>query len=291
MTSTHGTRWSEQEVALLREHYPDRAGREIAELLGRSLFTVYAKAVSLGLGKSEAFNASAASGRLAPGRLGRRGPRNWRAWTDADIEYLRAHFPHERTEDVARVLGRGYSTTAQRAQKLGLKKTREYLASEASGRLRPGDGRGAGGRFQPGHATWNKGQHHPSTGRAVETQFRVGQLPHNTRPVGTYRVSKDGYLERKYREARGGPSSRWRSVHRLVWETEHGPTPAGHVVVFLPGMKTTELADITLDRLELVTRQELMARNTVHRFPAPLAAAIQLKGALQRQINKRTRSQ
>lgn len=288
MTIARGTRWSERELALLRKHYPDQSGQAIASMLGRTLATVYAKAAALGLRKSEAFNASPASGRLAPGRPGRRGPRNWRAWADVDVEYLRAHFPHERTEDVARVLGRKYGTTAQKAKKLGLQKSREYLASEQSGRLRPGDGRGVAGRFQLGHVTWNKGQQHPSTGRAVETQFRAGQLPHNTLPVGSYRVSKDGYLERKYREARGGPSARWRSVHRLVWEAEHGPTPAGHVVVFLPGMHSTTLAEITLDKLELVTRQELMKRNTIHRLPEELVSTIQMNGWLKRQINKRT---
>ena len=289
MTAPRTGRWTEQELATLREHYSDQPSAAVAALLGRPLPAVYTKANALGLAKSEAFNESPASGRLLPGRPGRRRPRNWRAWTDADVAYLRAHFPHERTEDVARAVRRNYRTTAQKARKLGLEKTRAYLQSEKSGRLRAGDGRGVAGRFRSGMTPWNKGQHHPSTGRASETQFRAGGLPHNTRPVGTYRVSKDGYLERKYQEARGGPSSRWRSVHRLVWEAEHGPTPAGHVVVFRPGQRTAELSEITLDRLELITRQELMQRNTLHRWPDELRALVRTKAVLTREINKQTR--
>jgi hypothetical protein len=33
-----------------------------------------------------------------------------------------------------------------------------------------------------------------------------------------------------------------------------------------------------------------MARNTLHRYPKPIAQAIQLRGALNRQINKRVRA-
>ena len=76
----------------------------------------------------------------------------------------------------------------------------------------------------------------------------------------------------------------------MVWEEANGPTPRGYVVVFRPGMRTNVLEEITLDRVELVSRREHMARHTVHRFPEPLRQVIQLKGAVQRQINKRTKA-
>jgi hypothetical protein len=66
-----------------------------------------------------------------------------------------------------------------------------------------------------------------------------------------------------------------------VWEAANGPLPAGHAIAFKNGDKT----DIRLENLECIARRELMARNTVHNLPKPLAQAIQLLGALNRQIN------
>lgn len=50
-----------------------------------------------------------------------------------------------------------------------------------------------------------------------------------------------------------------------------------------------EFKIVTPDSVELITRQELMKRNTLHRYPKPIAQLIQLRGALNRQINKRDR--
>lgn len=215
--------------------------------------------------------------------------KNRHIWTDAEAQVLRARFPHERTRDVAQSLGLSASQVSSKAAKLGLYKSAEHLASEASGRLQKGGNVGAGSRFAKGNAAWNKGTHFVSGGRSTETQFKPGGLPWRTMPVGTYRINPDGYLERKYAERPGPPKQRWRAVHLLVWEAAHGPLPAGHAVCFLPGRKSTVLEHITLDALELVTRRELLSRNTVQRFPPELRQIIQLKGAVQRQINKRSR--
>jgi hypothetical protein len=38
--------------------------------------------------------------------------------------------------------------------------------------------------------------------------------------------------------------------------------------------------------LEILTSAELLKRNSLHNYPIPIARAIQLRGALNRQINK-----
>jgi len=71
-----------------------------------------------------------------------------------------------------------------------------------------------------------------------------------------------------------------------MWEAQNGPVPRGHIVVFKDGNRE----NLVLDNFELVTRQELMRRNSYHtRYPREIGLVIQLKGALQRQINKRER--
>lgn len=209
-----------------------------------------------------------------------------RYWTDREIDALREHYPHRKTAEVAALLGRAVSQTYQKAGALGLRKSEEYLASPAACRLRRGDDIGAAYRFKPGQAAWNKGASFCPPG-SEKGWFGKGSKPHNYKPVGAERISKDGYLQRKMTDT-GYPPRDWKSVHQVVWEQANGQVPTGHVVVF-KGAKTTNAADITLDKLECITRADLMRRNTVHNLPKELADLVQLRGALTRQINQRTK--
>lgn len=119
-----------------------------------------------------------------------------------------------------------------------------------------------------------------------ETQFkkgvRQGVAVKLYKPIGTERISKDGYLERKVND--GMPlQRRWRAVHLITWEAANGPLPKGHAVAFI----NKDRRDIRIENLELITRAELMRRNTVHNLPKPLAEIVQLRGALVRQINRK----
>lgn len=217
-----------------------------------------------------------------------------RPWTDAEVALLRWGFADSRTDDLALTLGRSYSTVAQKAAKLGLRKSAAYLASPEAHRL---DGvKGMSTRIQPGSTPWNKGRP-GSTGTQPgcrATQFKKGRPAQEARnyvPIGSLRICADGYLERKLTDDPGiVPARRWVAVHRTVWEAAHGSVPAGHIVVFRPGRKTTDLEKITLDALELLTRAENMRRNSVHsKYPPEVARLVQLRGALTRQINRKAK--
>lgn len=216
-----------------------------------------------------------------------------RYWTDAELQTLRQKFPTMKTADLALELGRHLTCVSHKAYKLGLSKTPEYLATPASGRT---DGkRGVGTRFTQGQAPWNKGRKgYHAGGRSKATQFQPGRPAYespNYVAIGTYRVNHDGYLEQKTTDDRSlATSRRWVGVHRLVWEATHGPVPAGHAVVFLPGRRTAELQQITVDGLELITRAELMRRNSHHNLPAELSELIHLRGALNRKISNRAKA-
>lgn len=98
------------------------------------------------------------------------------------------------------------------------------------------------GHFLPGHVPFNKGKKGwQAGGRSVETQFKKGEMSgaaqRNYKPIGSTRISKDGYLERKVTDDHPVPARRWVGEHRLIWEAENGPIPDGHVVVFLDGDK------------------------------------------------------
>lgn len=213
-------------------------------------------------------------------------------WSDVELRLLRDHFADSRTDDLARALGRPYGAVAQKAANVGLRKSEAYLASPAAHRL---DGvKGMGTRFEKGLVPWNKGKEWRAGGRSIETQFKPGRAAHESRnyvPIGSLRLSKDGYLQRKVTDdPRLVPARRWVGVHRLVWEAAHGPVPPGHVVVFKEGKRSADPSAITLDVLELVTRQQLMRRNSYHtNYPPEVARLIQLRGAINRQINQRAK--
>lgn len=209
-------------------------------------------------------------------------------WTEWELAVLRECYPDSRTEDIALALGRTTRAVYGKAALMGLLKSDAYLASPAAGRL---DGkRGAASRFVAGHTAWNKGSHFTAGGRSAETRFKKGNMSgaaqHNYLPVGTTRISKDGYLERKTNDDHPVPARRWISVHRLVWEAAHGPVPPKHVVVFKAGMRTNVEGEITVDRLECISQAENMRRNTLHRYPKEIVDAIRWRAILNRRINR-----
>ncbi|MGD9836040.1 MAG: HNH endonuclease signature motif containing protein [Piscinibacter sp.] len=204
----------------------------------------------------------------------------WRHWTPAEEALLRERFATTPTPELAALLNRTQNAVRERARRLGLE--RDYAAAPAAARTQ---GRStATGRFEAGCTPWNKGAIYRAGGRSAETRFKPGAAPHNAAPIGAERVSKDGILQRKVSDT-GYPPRDWTSVHALLWVEHHGPIPKGHIVVFRNGNRS----DIRIENLELITRVENMRRNTVHNLPKPLAEAIQLRGAIRRQINRRTR--
>ena len=123
----------------------------------------------------------------------------------------------------------------------------------------------------------------------AKTQFKKGELSGRARallkPVGATRIVY-GNLERKITNGGPYPAARWKPVHRLVWEAAHGPVPKGFIVVFKPGRHSIVEAEITLDRLELLSYAENMRRNTIHNYPPAIKDAMRARGVLNRAVRK-----
>lgn len=62
------TTWTAHSKDQLRDLYPDMPTERVAQILGRSISSVYGQAAALNLRKSEAFNAGEHSGRIRRGR-------------------------------------------------------------------------------------------------------------------------------------------------------------------------------------------------------------------------------
>jgi len=202
-------------------------------------------------------------------------------WTHDELETLKSRYPNEQSETLAKSMGIRLGSVYSKAFSLGLKKSEEFLNSPASGRT---NGRqGVGSRFEKGHKSWNKGMKGLQIG-GVETRFKPGSKPPNYRPVGSTRVSVDGYIEIKVAEG----MHQWKLLHRENWKAAHGVYPAqGMALIFKDGNKQ----NCGIENLELITREELALRNMIRRYPPEVRKLNQLRGAITRQINKRTKNE
>jgi hypothetical protein len=200
-------------------------------------------------------------------------------WTTDMIATLTANYATTQTSALAAQLGIRVSQVYHKANRLDLKKSPEFLASEASGRLTNSHQRGKQTQFTKGQHAWNKGKKGLQLG-GQETQFKKGTKPHNAVPVGAERINQ-GIRQRKISDTGYTPRD-WKAIHAIVWEQHNGAIPAAHVVIFKDGNRD----NITIENLELVTRGELMRRNSHHtRYPKEISEVIQLRGALTRRIN------
>ena len=159
-------------------------------------------------------------------------------WSDEEKQYLAEITP-----------GRGYKEIqSMMSCKFGF----DYTHHQIKGAItRNKLNTGRTGRFEKGHATWNKGT--KGLTKANVTSFKKGQKPHNYKPLGSERITKDGYCEIKVSDT----GRRWKSKHLVVYEKHHGKVPRGSVVIFLDGDKR----NFDIDNLHLVTRNQLAMLN------------------------------
>lgn len=106
--------------------------------------------------------------------------------------------------------------------------------------------------FQKGGTPWNKGKAMPAHPNSIKTQFKKGQPPVNHRPIGSERLTREGYIEIKIAEP-----SKWRLKHRYVYEQAYGKVPSGHVIIF----KNKDRSDTRLENLLLISRGQLAILN------------------------------
>lgn len=106
--------------------------------------------------------------------------------------------------------------------------------------LRRGWKTGRDGRLQKGNVPPNKGRKGYCAPGSKKGWFRKGERRGVAvtlyKSIGTERLSKDGYRERKIHD--GMPlQSRWRAVHLIEWEAVNGPIPPGMCLKCLDGNK------------------------------------------------------
>lgn len=166
-------------------------------------------------------------------------------YTDEQLDFIRGNIKKMTWKELTKLFNKTYGTNLS------------YKALMSAGK-RHGIKTGRVSQFQKGHEPWNKGLKGINFG-GKETQFKPGHRPHTWLPIGSERITKDGYVEVKVRDIRGGQYYKnWKGKHVLIWEQYHGrPVPPGHAVIFADGNKR----NFDPDNLLLVSRAQLVRMN------------------------------
>lgn len=122
---------------------------------------------------------------------------------------------------------------------------------------------GRTGRYEKGRIPENKGKKGYCAQGCEKSWFTKGHIPKNYRPVGSERISKDGYVEIKVAEP-----NKWMLKHRVVWIKHNGEVPKGYIVVFRDGDKT----NTDINNLILISRSAhaVMNHTDLHKFTGGL---------------------
>lgn len=161
-------------------------------------------------------------------------------YTEEQLDYLREITPGRWNKEITKMFNNKFNQNRTETAIMGV-------------RQRNGIKTGFNGAFPKGSTPWNKGKR--GLMGANSTSFKKGEKPPNWVPIGTERVTRDGYPEIKIQDGKG--QKNWRGKHIVTWEKENGPLPKDHVIIFGDGDK----ANIDIDNLICVSRKQLLGLN------------------------------
>lgn len=117
---------------------------------------------------------------------------------------------------------------------------------------------GLTGYFKKGNVAHNKGKKQieymsqESIERTKETRFKKGNKPKNYRPVGSERITKDGYIEVKVADP-----NKWETKNKIIYKQYFGDIPEGHKIIYADGNKLNN----DINNLILVSDNEELIMN------------------------------
>lgn len=272
-------RWTDEEIAFLKEYAPGRTRPEIYEELGRR-FPDHGFSY-------ESMIAAMKNRKIRCGRTRKPRPKDPKFYTEDELAFLRDYAPgHSRKECHAEFNRRFPDRQRSLGSVVACMKNHDFKT-------------GRDGHFHKGRKSvpWNKGKKMTPEHRAKceRSFFGSENKPPKTEPVGTEKRLSDGYIWVKIDDKPNAKKQvNWRQKQRLVWEQHNGPVPEGMFVTFLDGNRE----NFAIENLALITRAEHARLNQSglrSEDPEITAAALQLAklttkiGNMQRDIKENKR--
>ena len=111
---------------------------------------------------------------------------------------------------------------------------------------------GRTGCFKKENKPWNEGK----TGYmgANKTSFSKGNIPNNTLPIGSIRLTKEGHKEKKIKNP-----NVWKQLRHIEWEKHNDPVPKGSILRMMDG----DINNINIHNMRAVTRSENLQLNAL----------------------------
>lgn len=166
-------------------------------------------------------------------------------WTEEEVEFIREIYPYHENKEISKMVKEkfGFDVSARNLLNVSHKHRFPQKAIPNSGCYRKGD------------VPWNKGKgmSEEVKEKVKKTWFKKGEIPKNHRPVGSTRITVDGYTEIKIAEP-----NKWALYHRHLYEVEHGEKlKKNEAIIFADGDKT----NFDIDNLVKVSRANLLYLN------------------------------
>lgn len=117
---------------------------------------------------------------------------------------------------------------------------------------------GLTGQFKKGNVPHNKDKKQveymsqEAIEKTKETRFKIGNKPKNYRPVGSERITKDGYIEVKVADP-----NKWETKNKIIYKQYFGDIPEGHKIIYADGNKLNN----DINNLILVSDNEELIMN------------------------------
>lgn len=182
-------------------------------------------------------------------------------WCNEKIAYLVEHYANRKNSELAKAIGTTEGAVSNKANKLKLKKSREFIEKHCN-------------RFKTGLVPHNKGKPMPEATKAkLKTMFKKGHKPQNKLEVGTERICRDGYTYVKVSDS----PNKWVAKHHILWGQD---VPKGYKLVFIDGNKR----NFDISNFQLISDAEQMKKNTIKRFPQELQNLIRTLKKLERSL-------
>lgn len=244
-------KWTEEGLEYLRANYGTQDTHELAAHFNTTYQAIKCKSNLLGLKKDNRKS----------------------IWYGDKLELLKKLYANSTNAEIGKLLGHSEESISAAAFKYGLKKSAEHVRTAS-----------AKGFFKKGQIPVNKGKKMPPElyEKVKHTFFKKGHVSDNYRPIGSERVSVDGYVEIKVQDP-----SIWKLKHRLVWEDNNGKIKQGFNVQFKDGNRE----NCEISNLYLITRKDQVIQNSIHRYPDALQKAIRLNHKLNRIIKEKENEQ
>lgn len=210
-------------------------------------------------------------------------------WTKELEDKLIELYPNNLTQDIADRFQMKLYTIRNAAHRLGLKKDKAWISKVARERVLDPNHGGRKFLFQKGSIPKNKGlkqsdfMSEECIQKSIKTRFKKGQVPPNKKPLGSERITKDGYIEIKVFE-NNYPKSNYVLKHRLEWEKHNPKIKRNEIIIFKDGDKT----NCSIENLTIMLKSDNMRRNTIHNYPAELKETIRLKNKLIKKIKSKS---